>query len=183
MRLFFAIFPDENLKTELVALQQKIQTQFPQLSIKWSQPENLHLTLRFLGEIDNEKAQHLQAIEMPQHHSFNLALEKLKPFSSAKQPRSLVITLALSSALAKLMQSIDQVISQAQLPLEQRPYIPHITLGKIKNNNTVKMPEMTALQLPSLPALKVKEIILVHSESQTLPGNSNIYHHLKQWPL
>lgn len=122
-RLFIAIdFPDE-VKRRLAALRTDV------LPARWVNPEKLHLTLRFIGEIDEPVAQQVEAglrrVEAPR---FLLTLKGMGHF------RRQILWVGVESAqpLSSLRTQIDETLQALGLAREEGPYVPHVKLARLK---------------------------------------------------
>lgn len=165
-RLFFALWPDEAVRSALAAALP------PGLDGRPVQRDNLHLTLVFLGSIDKEtRACAERAVDDVACRPFDLAFDVAGYF-----PRPQVVWIAptqLPPALAILVQSLRDALAPCRLALDPRPYRPHLTLAR------------KVRRRPGLPAIKpiawpVTAFSLVESRSQ--PGGV-CYVPLRAWRL
>lgn len=131
MRLFVAIQIPENIQAALASLLQEFRAIAPHL--KWVRAENLHLTLKFLGETDPAKRaaieQSLATIHSPATVTLNFT--GLGFFPSAKRPRVLWAGINASPNLQPLASEIDRSSLQLGFPAEDRPFTPHLTLARV----------------------------------------------------
>lgn len=99
---------------------------------RWIDPENYHLTLRFIGDVDGATARDfmhaLGRIEMP---PFELRLNGLDSFGG-KKPRTLFAGLAPSQDLQILQAATERAAREAGLPPEGRNFRPHVTLARLR---------------------------------------------------
>lgn len=105
-------------------------------AISWTRAENLHLTLKFLGEVPAEREGELggflaeAAVEIA---PFDLLLEGAGGFPSMSSPRILWVGIREPlDPVRKLHQNMESVLSRAGFPREGRPYHPHITVGRVR---------------------------------------------------
>lgn len=100
---------------------------------RWVPPENLHLTLRFIGEVDNGTFQDIGAalgeIEAP---AFEMELDGVGYFGSGKIPRSVHVNVARNPAVMHLYHKIESRLVRLGLPREKRKFMPHVTLARLK---------------------------------------------------
>lgn len=138
MRLFFALPLPLEAQEAIRALQQQIQEIG---SGRFPPPENLHLTLAFLGEIPASSLPVLeQILEELSFSPFSLKFCHLDRFS---QPSGDLwwVGPQESQALRTLHQRLNQALEQEGFPRERRPFRPHITLGRnIRLNNPGTQP-------------------------------------------
>ncbi len=134
MRLFVAVDLSEQQRRQVEQLQQHLRRHMS--GVKWSAPANLHLTLKFLGEVETtrlaavlEAAGQAAALMNP----FTLSLGGTGVFPDASNPRVLWLGLRDgSSDLQKAAAYLDEKLHQYGFAPDKRPYRPHLTLGRIK---------------------------------------------------
>jgi len=99
---------------------------------RWIDPENYHLTLRFMGDIDDdaagEVADNLARIRLK---SFPIVIDGLGAFG-ARRPHSLFARVTLTEELAALQQHHERAIQRAGLPPDPRRFIPHVTIARLR---------------------------------------------------
>jgi 2'-5' RNA ligase len=135
-RLFIAINLPEATKKQLV----NIQPRWPELPVRWIKPENLHITLVFLSYISNDDL--LKVLEtikgvVLKHSSFSINLTKICYGPPKKMPPRLVwVEGKKSEELGKLQKELENSLFSVSIKgagePENRSYIPHITLGRIR---------------------------------------------------
>ncbi|MDP2927354.1 MAG: RNA 2',3'-cyclic phosphodiesterase [Candidatus Omnitrophota bacterium] len=135
MRAFIAIELPLDIKNALVKIQDKLKTTLPKIS--WVKPANLHLSLKFLGEISLKQLKETQQIiaEIIKTSSpFEIKLETLGVFPNCRAAR--IIWIGTNQPPRQLKQLVDQLetkLLKIGLPEEQHPFRAHITLSRIKN--------------------------------------------------
>ena len=131
MRLFLAIAIPDEIRSAFAALLKEFRALAPQL--KWVRAENLHVTLKFLGETPPEKLAALQsamrAIRSPE--SVGLEFRGLDFFPNEKRPRVFWAGMEASPNLKSLAADIDHATHRLGFPLEDRPFTPHLTLARL----------------------------------------------------
>ena len=104
--------------------------------VGWVRPENVHLTLKFLGDIREEALNDLCAAleETCRHHTpFDVGLTGLGAFPSARRARILWAGVgAGSERLCSLATDVDAAFAPLGFEREGRPYVPHLTLGRVR---------------------------------------------------
>jgi RNA 2',3'-cyclic 3'-phosphodiesterase len=130
VRLFIAIEVPSDVRNALAALVKELQKIAPKA--KWVRPENLHVTLKFLGSTEEEKRDQiehtLRAIRSPLPVS--LEFRGLGFFPNEKRPRVLWAGMESSANLGPLAEDIDRSMHGLGFPLEERPFTPHLTLAR-----------------------------------------------------
>ena len=126
-RLFVAVnLPDE-------PSQQLQQLQDVRLSARWTPPAQYHLTLRFIGEVDQPVSRSLrEALNAIQGPSLRLQSGELDVFPSRRRPRVLVLRIRPTSALKALQADVETATQEVGLPPDDRPFSPHVTFARLK---------------------------------------------------
>jgi RNA 2',3'-cyclic 3'-phosphodiesterase len=127
LRLFVGIeFPPE-LKLRLSLLQSGVA------GARWVDPGNFHLTLRFIGEVGEDRAADIDdALMRLRARRFVLRLDGAGVFGGGK-PHSLWVGAERNAELTALHDKIEQAMWRAGLPPEPRKFAPHVTLARLKN--------------------------------------------------
>ena len=130
MRLFIAIAIPEDIRTVFASLLKEFRAMAPQ--VKWVRAENLHVTLKFLGETDSAKPGALQNVlgAVRSTDPVNLEFRGLGFFPNEKRPRVFWAGMEASPNLKTLVADIDQAAHRLGFPLEERPFTPHLTLAR-----------------------------------------------------
>jgi 2'-5' RNA ligase len=139
MRLFFAIALGEPLRAAAArvadTLQERLAAAGNARAVKWVERENLHITMRFLGEVDETRAGTLlktfsQRLPAP---SFDLVVGGAGAFPSAGPPRVLWVgAQAGAEAAQEVFSAIEARLSSIGFDPEARVYTPHMTLGRVR---------------------------------------------------
>lgn len=128
IRLFVALrFPDE-VRRSLAALCAGVP------GARWSNPDQFHLTLRFIGEVDGRTAraigEELGSIVVP---SFDLQLFGVGTFGDKRKANSLWAGVRPPPTLNRLQDKVDNAVLRAGLPPDRRKFMPHVTLARLNN--------------------------------------------------
>ncbi len=135
MRTFIAIEMTAEVKAGMKELQDKLRKSGA--DVAWTRPEGVHLTLKFLGEVDAATVERLgDALEEAVKGSrpFTLEVRGTGVFPTPKSPR--VVWVGLEGgidALAALYEKVEAVCEGLGFAREGRPFKPHITLGRVKS--------------------------------------------------
>ncbi|MBI5932053.1 MAG: RNA 2',3'-cyclic phosphodiesterase [Chloroflexi bacterium] len=137
-RLFIAIELPHSLHPTLQSTLKALQQAVPVNTVKWVQPDNMHLTLKFLGDVPTHQISVLEsglqnAIEG--HAPFSLEVANLGCFPNFSRPNVIWIGLNSSShSLRRLRDSVEHYIAPLGYPTEDRAFSPHLTLGRVKRD-------------------------------------------------
>jgi 2'-5' RNA ligase len=125
-RLFVAIRPPPPVRAQLLASMGGVG------GARWQSDDQLHLTLRFIGEVDRHQAEDVHAaLGTVFHPPFEIALAGVGSFEQRGEPAALWAGVAPQEPLKILHKKVDQAIARAGLEPERRAYVPHITLARL----------------------------------------------------
>lgn len=140
MRTFVAIELPEHVRRQLEAEQRRLgrmlqEAHLTQL-VRWTAGQNLHLTLRFLGETgvaQQDAVAHGLAALARTEPPFALAPHQLGCFPNWHRPNIIWIDFTgATEALGRLQRHVEQTARSAGFPAEERPFTPHLTLGRVR---------------------------------------------------
>lgn len=142
MRIFFAVVPSLPSLNQVVAVKDALEQRSRSDDIRWVQDEQLHFTVKFLGEQPEDRVS--EAILAARKaalacSSFDLALGGLGAFPSAGRPRVVWIgAVSGASPFTELARKLDRELSKIGFEPESRPYVPHLTLARTKSREGEK---------------------------------------------
>jgi len=171
VRAFCAIPIAEPQRELITRVQSRLADNLP--GVRWSNTRNLHLTLRFFGDIEAEsleKAAKLMLSVDALGSPFELPLQRLGAFPSTARARVLWLGFAPSPALQQLYRRCQGFFSEVGIPAESRPFTPHLTLGRAKGRlpNIAELLERESHEIDG--NLPVERVILYRS--RLLPGGA-----------
>lgn len=113
---------------------------------RWIDPANYHLTLRFIGDIDDSVA-HEIAMELHRirRKPFEVRLSGLAPFGGRK-PRAIVATAMPSRPLLELQSEHERMLQRLGLEPEGRKFLPHVTLARLRDASTQDVANYLAIR-------------------------------------
>ena len=183
MRTFIAIELPDTVKAELANLQAELRQ--TGADVTWTKPDNIHLTLRFLGEVEERQLDELKQLcaeTAAAFQPFSLALKDTGYFPNFRQPRVLWVGLAGEMEIAKQLQKrLDAELIARGFNQEDKPFKPHLTLGRVKSGKNLKLLVAKA-DMYSLPELSFEADELVLFKSELLPAGAR-YTALAKWKL
>jgi len=139
MRCFIAININQTIRAALGNLQQELQKKadIKKGDVKWVKPDAIHLTLKFLGEIEDKQVADVCNIVKDvagRHKSFELSIESVGCFGG-KSARVLWVGAGEGSEnLLQLQKDLEQQLSNAGWPPEEREFTSHLTLCRVKDS-------------------------------------------------
>ena len=138
---------------------------------RWIDPENYHLTLRFIGDIDDALANEIAGLLGRVHRRpFELRLEGLSSFGGRK-PRAVVAQAAQAAPLMELQAEQERLLQRIGLEPEGRKYTPHVTLARLRDSSSHQVADFLAARghFRSM-SFEVSRFVLFSSRSSTGGG-------------
>jgi 2'-5' RNA ligase len=139
LRLFTAIELGEEVCSRAAALvdtlRRRAAASAPHAKVTWVAPERMHLTLRFIGEVDDRKAESIvAALRSPVAlDPFDVRWDGLGSFPPRGAPRVLWVGVARgAAALTGAEKAVSERLASLGIPPENRPYSPHLTLARVR---------------------------------------------------
>ena len=115
---------------------------------RWVEPENYHLTLRFIGDVDGALAHDVASIlGNVARAPFELRLDGLSSFGGRK-PRAVVAAVGQSPALYELQSEHERLMQRIGLAPEGRKYTPHVTLARLRDTSSRQVADYLAVSEP-----------------------------------
>jgi RNA 2',3'-cyclic 3'-phosphodiesterase len=176
IRLFVGLELPEELRLRLTALRGGVP------GARWVKPESMHLTVRFIGEVDGGRfddiALALSRIKAP---AFELTLTGISTFGKAHAPHTLWVGVRRNEALGTLHLKVDRALVTTGLEPESRKYSPHVTLARLKEASGLRLGGfVTANSLFSAGPAPIGQFVLF---SSFLSKSGAIYKPEVHYPL
>jgi 2'-5' RNA ligase len=157
-RLFVAIRPPAPVRAHLLALMGGVA------GARWQDEEQLHLTLRFIGEVDRHRAADIDAtLAGIVHPPIEVAIDGVGSFDRRGEPAALWAGVSPQEPLKTLHKKVDQALVRAGLEPERRAYVPHITLARLPRGAGPIGGFLASAGRTSGPAFRVDEFRLYES--------------------
>lgn len=178
MRTFLAVEVPKHVRKRICSSIEKERQE--DLPIKWVILENMHITLKFLGEIDEQKKREIAPLVKEiagSHRSFEVSLKGVGCFPDAKRPRVLWVGADQGGEeLCTIVRAFEEGLARCGFKKEKR-FHPHLTLGRIKKPCVVdNMLEKNIVT----ESFRVDAIVLFKS---TLTPQGAVYKELERFPL
>ena len=184
MRAFIAIEIPEAIKDGMAAVQVRLKD--AGVDASWSRPEGIHLTLKFLGEVSEERVPEIMralTLALGGTERFRLCVEGVGTFPNPASAR--VVWLGITGDVGRLV-ALQAAVEQAMVGMgmerDDRPYTPHLTLGRIKRirKRDVWLKGLEGVKDFKLPGFDVTSISLISSE---LKPTGAVYREIGTAPL
>ena len=153
-------------------------------TVRWVHREGLHVTLHFFGQISSEAVERIGSIIDPltaKTSPFVLRVHGVGAFPNLRTPRVLwagIEELGEQASLRRLHASLENAFAREGFPVEERPFMAHITLGRVRK--TLRMTWENFRNLPAGPSFIVNELVLFQS---ILSPQGARYRPLKYFPF
>lgn len=164
IRAFFAVDLDAVARRAASEVARALRAAPGGDGVRWVRPEGLHVTLRFLGNIETERIPPLLRAVREQTadlRPFQIRLGGAHPFPSPRRPRVVVLEVAPAEPLAELAEAVERGVVAAGFAAEPRPFRAHLTLGRVRGR---RFPSATAAAAPEAAACDVEEAVLFRSD-------------------
>jgi 2'-5' RNA ligase len=184
LRAFIAVEIPADIQRLIQQDTASLQKALPKPLVRWVETKNLHLTLKFLGDVSAEELEKLAGaieLELVTHAPFTMSVAGLGVFPGYHQPRIIWVGLEAPNSLSSLQQSVDATaVRMAYLP-EERPFSPHLTIGRVGQGSTqanrLKIREtLEAATSISIGPFEVKAVTIFKSDLRpTGPVYTSLY--------
>lgn len=183
MRLFIAIELCERIKKSLAAVCERLRPNCP--DVRWTRPAQLHLTLKFLGEVSESRLPELNQVMTRVARTvppFEMTLDGTGVFPASGRVR--IVWAGLhepGGILQRLAGGIENGMAGLGFPREERDFSPHITLGRVKDDRSAgRIRKLAEQQEIEKLTQRVSELTLMSSK---LSAGGSIYAAILRSPL
>ena len=191
IRAFIAIELPDEIRKQLEPIENQIQAKAgiaARKAVRWVPVTNMHLTLKFLGEVSTGNVQTLARMlqtEAARHPAFDFTVGGLGAFPNIRRPRVIWVGSEAPGELAHLQKAIEAETRALGYPAEDRPFSPHLTLGRVAQNARPDEVSQVAkalgeMTVGSLGTVKVTTLHLFRSD---LHPSGAVYTSLYDFPL
>ncbi len=182
IRTFIALPTQSEAQQAIAEVQAELKA--THANVKWESYDKFHITLVFLGNIEQSKLESLSAAlakSIQQFPSFTITYESIGAFPNIRNPRVIWIGTKSNQTVLDLQVTTGRICAEFGFPQEARAFHPHITLGRVKETrNFVRLTE--AIKTITFEPIETfcPEVLLMKSE---LHPSGSVYTILKSLPL
>lgn len=156
--------------------------------VRWVPPENVHLTLKFLGDVSPSNVEFLIQMlrtEAENIGCFSLHLTGIGSFPSLKRPRVIYIGIHAPAGLEALHRGLEAASRRLGYESEERPFSPHLTLGRVRQNITAVEQQKIrrCIEGTQVDVLGTARVDSVHLYKSELKPSGSVYTRLYSAPL
>lgn len=171
VRVFFAIDLPSSTREQVSGFVNQLKRKIKSHAIRWTKSENLHITLQFLPEVQSADLPTLLAHVREQLaadlNEIQISFGSLQLFPHPFRPRVLVLDVTPQAVLSGLSGLVGRGVTASQLPVEDRPFRAHLTLGRIKQPQGFDLKFVADFATPPpIDPIRVRDIVLFRSEPQ-----------------
>jgi len=188
VRAFIAVDLSLEVQRGLEAVLGQLQQALRGDMVRWAPPRNMHLTLKFLGDVSIKNLDQIKAIlatEAELHNAFDIHVGGLGAFPSMRRPRVIWVGVQAPDVLGQLQHEVDMQTARLGYPQEERQFSPHLTLGRVGRNassdETGKIAKV--LSESKVGELGTARIAEVHLYQSDLNPQGSVYTRLFTAPL
>jgi len=167
VRVFVAVVLGDTVRAALAEAIRLLRKTHPR--VKWVAPENIHLTLAFLGEVPVERVEEIgSALEgvAAVSGAFSCAVKGVGWFGSPRSPRVVWAGIPEDPALMRLQADVAGALRQLGFTPEDRPFHPHLTMGRVKfSQDAIGLTEILREKRDTdFGAMPVERVLVMRSE-------------------
>jgi len=133
-RLFAAIDPPESIREQISDIYEAIR------GAKWTPQNQLHLTLRFIGDVSEDTAEKIDgSLRTVKFEPFDMQIKSVGFFPPRKEPRVLWCAIAANENIIRLQKRVERAVAAAGAPPAERKFSPHITVARLNGSPPQKI--------------------------------------------
>lgn len=139
IRVFIALDLSPEIEKNLAELTSQLQSRLPGAPVRWVPAKNIHLTIKFLGDVSVSNLEVLQKLlqsESGRHFPFEFSAGGIGAFPTNSRPRVVWVGIEAPAELQALHRGIDTETARLGYAREEREFSPHLTLGRVSRNAT-----------------------------------------------
>jgi len=180
IRAFIAIDLSPEILQRLEQVSVQLKTRLEGVPVRWVLVDNIHLTLKFLGDVSLANVEMLKKIlktEVNEHHAFEISVGGLGAFPSPHRPRVVWVGLEAPSELMAVQNGVESAMARLGYAREERPFSAHLTLGRVSRNAMGRDERLIgdAIEAIKLGFLGVARVNEVHLYKSDLHPNGAVY--------
>ena len=188
LRSFIAIKIPAEIQDAIARQTAPLQKALPKPLVRWVAPQNLHLTLKFLGDVSPANLERLAGVlksDAATHEPFSMTVGGLGAFPTPRRARVIWIGLETPACLADIQHGIEAAAARLGYTQEDRPFSPHLTIGRVGQNVSAADLQRVraALEETKVGALGTVRVDAIHIFKSDLQPGGSVYTHLYAFPM
>jgi 2'-5' RNA ligase len=188
IRAFIAIDLTPEIRQHIDQVTGQLKSRLEGVPVRWVPADNIHLTLKFLGDVSPANKEILQEIlqsEVASHHRFEISVGGLGAFPGSRHPRVIWVGVEAPAELANLQRGVETAMARLGYAQEDRPFTAHLTLGRVSRNASSRDTHAIgdALDATKVGFLGLARIEFVHLYRSDLKPSGAVYTRIFSTPL
>jgi 2'-5' RNA ligase len=163
IRCFVAVNIDEGMKRDLYTATQRLRE--IRCDVKWVSPENMHITIKFLGDTPEDLVPEISGRlsgTASSHMPFTIRFRSAGVFPDRRRPRVVWIDMSGTDEIVKLQKEVEESLATLGYNKEKRAFSPHLTIGR------VRAPQGSDFLVRGVETLKEKDFGIIQVEKISL---------------
>jgi 2'-5' RNA ligase len=163
MRLFVAIEIDPGIRERIHEFVSSLRSKIS--GARWVRPEGLHITLKFLGNVADERREQIEnALRSVRGREVTLSLKQLGVFPNPRSARVLWVGIEAGPELQQLATAVDQQMNSLGFEREKRAFSPHVTLARFNQRPEGDLGPLLSSAQPGFGTMTANEFHLYESK-------------------
>lgn len=138
---------------------------------RWIDPEFYHITLRFIGDVDDALAREIAfLLDQVDRRAFEIRIDRLDSFGG-RRPRAVIAGVAPTAPLTELQAEHERLMQRVGLEPEGRKFTPHVALARLRDSSSLQVADYLAARAPTrMSAFPVSRFVLFSSKASVGGG-------------
>ena len=188
IRAFIAVDLPSEICQRLEQVCNQLKQHLEGTPVRWVPGINIHLTLKFLGDVSLSNLEMLKKImyaEVEEHHVFEVSVGGVGAFPNTRHPRVVWVGVEAPPELSAIQHGVESAMARLGYAREERPFSAHLTLGRVSRNATSRDTHLLGevLETTKVGFLGVARIEAVHLYRSDLQPSGAIYTNIFSVPL
>lgn len=187
-RAFIALEIPNQIHQEISTITAKLRQDIGTNPVRWVPPGNIHLTLKFLGNISSAKIDQISQVLSKvagNHEKHTIIISGLGAFPNIRRPRVIWIGIQAPETLKALFRGLEDAMTNLEFPREKRSFNPHLTLGRVRQHLSPADSQslQKALSNTNIGYIDKVEVEALHLFKSDLKSSGAVYTKLYSAPL
>jgi 2'-5' RNA ligase len=188
IRAFIALEMPEPIRRSLSEISSRLKSQLSAVPLGWVPIQNMHLTLKFLGNVKNDQLENIKGLLgslIEKYSSFQISLNGLGTFPNAKRARVLWVGVEAPGTLKEIVADFESGFAELGFEPEGRPFAAHLTLARVRGHanqrDLLRIGDvLRSAPMPQPVSAVADKVVLFQSELRPV---GSVYNPLAQFVL
>jgi 2'-5' RNA ligase len=172
VRTFIAVDFPASMLEKIEDITAFFKSKTPEKALKWVDKDNLHLTLKFLGEINKSQIEQVQTVmaqSLEGYQPVDIEISGLGMYPDKRVPRVIWLGISGGEHLLEFHKTLDQSLARLGIKPEGRPYSPHLTIARVRRGTDKNIAKeigetLSQFKVEPLGAIHIDRVLLYQSE-------------------